>query len=157
MRSVIMGCDENYVDPLDPAPKSKETVSRPEVEKGRKNSVTSEGGQLPEVPRKRAPSARKHAPSALRPPKTRAPGAWPSSQECVGRHASDRRSNRRISFEGSVTGGQKISQDLPRQTVLAPIGNSMSGKIPRGRGRLWSDVVAGRNRPRGKKQGSISR
>ena len=69
-----MGCEVNYVDPLDPAPKSAERVSKPSLIKRKP------------VSKKRALDlgTRRGMYTPLKSSKTRAAPAWISPQECVG-------------------------------------------------------------------------
>ena len=135
MRAVIMNCEEEYVDLLDPSPKSREQVP------GDKDECR-ENLKPPELSRE-VQVRQNDAPSALRPPKDRARTACPSSQECVGRHLSERPASQRVRFK-------------------TPLADSQLANRPRGGadlakgGRLWSDVVAGRKPPRGKDRGQSS-
>ena len=69
MRAALMGCSENYVDPLDPTPKSTHSVNRSGNEgKAKLRAIAGSHG----------------GPRGNRgPPKTRSANTWPSSQEFV--------------------------------------------------------------------------
>ena len=78
MRAKIMGYDVEYVDPLDPLPKSKESVEilspderGPVARTAAKNTCSPNQAFTPEA------SLAKTKPST----------AWRSPQECVGKHA----------------------------------------------------------------------
>ena len=113
-----MGCEVNYVDPLDPAPKSTEVVSEQPLmlsKKGYKRKVAE--GKM-----------RRNTLNSPKSTKTRAASAWISPQECVGQAAN--RPIKKVRWTDDVRGGKK------------PLGYS------RLQNRSWSDVVAGKNTPR---------
>ena len=70
-----MGCEEDYVDPLDPQPKSKQTVENRSLE-ARERAAGPASAEREENGRLKAPT--------IGLANTRARGAWPSPQECVG-------------------------------------------------------------------------
>ena len=117
MRGMIMGCEVNYVDPLDPTPKSTEVV-------GEQSSVSSKKGYKRKVAEGKMTS---NGLTSLKSAKTRAASAWISPQECVGQSATGH--IKKVRWTDDVRRGRK------------PLGTS------RIQNRSWSDVVAGTYAP----------
>ena len=93
MRSHVMGCELEYIDPLDPAPKSKERIGE-EISSGVMDK--SKNGK-----------SKAFTPSLL-PLKDRASSACPSAQECVGLGGKRKPlANLNRSWKDVVVGGRK--------------------------------------------------
>ena len=122
MRVRIMGCDVDYVDALSPAPKS---VLR--VPTAHKMSTHSSGV------------------SSLT-PKTRAPGARPFAQECVGRTIGESAEKQAI---GKSAKKRTIGESVKKQVRFGSLG--VDSRIVN-RGRLWSEVVKNGGRARNRTQ-----
>ena len=102
MRAQIMGCEEDYVDPLDPQPKSKQTVENRSLE-AREQAAGPASAEREENRRLKAPT--------IGLANTRARGAWPSPQECVGRSAGKRARVRRVRWpDGASAGRSPLSE-----------------------------------------------
>ena len=119
MRSLIMGCEEDYVDPLDPQPKSRERICSKE------NSASSKDSGATRV----SPRAKVSAPR-LFPLMNRASSACPSAQECVGQRGGS--ITKKVTWAGNL-GGKSGNVGGRRPLTSA--------------NRSWRDVVAGATKP----------
>ena len=119
-----MGYDVEYVDPLDPLPKSKESVEilSPD-ERGPVARAATKNIGLPSQAFTPKTSSAKTKPSSV----------WRSPQECVGKHG-----------KLAKKGVQWADRTLKNGTPLGGVNRPPLGEM-NPRGRSWRDVVGTRN------------